>query len=96
MKTKIIDGKTYVEIDEHKELRNQANRNLLFLVLMSIAIVLLFFAIGTVLKNKELVSQQPIDYVMDNYGFVSCSCTDELGEVFQQGVRITEVPGVIG
>ncbi len=96
MKTKIIDGKTYVEIDEHKALRNRTNMNLLFLVLLFISVVLLFFAIGTVLKNKELVSQQPIDYVMDKYGFVSCSCTDELGEVFQQGVRVTEVPEVIG
>ena len=96
MKTKIIDGKTYVEYDEHKESRKRTNINLLFLVMLFISIVLLFFAITTIVNNKELVLQQPIDYIMNEYGFVSCSCTDELGEVFQQGVRITEVPEVIG
>ena len=96
MKTKKIGGKVYVEYDEHRESRKRTNINLLFLVMLFISIVLLFFAITTIVNNKELVLQQPIDYIMNEYGFVSCSCTDELGEVFQQGVRITEVPEVIG
>ncbi len=96
MKTKTISGKVYVEYNDYKKLKNKTIINITFLILLSVAIVLLFMAITTIVNNKELVSQQPIDYVMDKYGFITCNCIDTTGQIFTQGSIITEVPEVIG
>ena len=93
---KIIDGKKYIEYDEHKISRNKTIINSIFLVLMFMAIIGLFIAITTIIKNKEMLQSQPIDYVMEKYDFVSCSCTDEKGKVFQSGFNVIEVTEVIG
>lgn len=96
MNIKEIDGKKYIEYDEHKFLRNKTIVNSIFLILLLFAIILLFIAITTIIKNKEMLQSQPIDYVMDKYGFVSCSCTDAEGEIFQSGFNVIEVTEVIG
>ena len=95
MNIKKIEGKQYIEYDEHKSLRNRTIINSIFLVLMFLAIIGLFMAIITIIKNKEMLQEQPIDYVMDKHGFTSCSCVNTEGEVFQSGFNMIEVPEVI-
>lgn len=94
MKIKIIDGKKYIEYDENKVLRNRTIINSIFLVLLFLSIMALFMTIGTIIKNKEMLQSQPIDYVMDQYDFVSCSCTDADGKMFQSGFNNIEGTGV--
>ena len=96
MKTKIIDGKTYIEYNEHKALRNNTIRNSVFLFLLALAIIALLITVSTVVKNKEMLLEQPIDYIMDKYNFISCSCTDAEGKRYQSGFNIIEVEEVIG
>ncbi len=96
MKTRIIDGKTYIEYDEHKALRNNTIRNTIFLFLLALSIIALIMAIATVVQNKEMLMKQPVDYIMDKYNFVSCSCTDNEGNSYQSGINIIEVKEVIG
>lgn len=96
MNTKIINGKTYIEYDEHKALRNNTIKNTIFLFLLALSIMALLMAIVTVVQNKEMLMEQPIDYVMDKYGFISCSCIDGEGKSYQEGFNIIEVPEVIG
>ena len=95
MKTKTIDGKMYVEHDVAKALKRETIVNSIFLILMFLAIIGLFMAIITITKNKDMLMSEPIDYVMDKYDFVSCSCTDAEGQVFQSGFKVIEVTGVI-
>lgn len=90
-----IDNKKYIEYNEHKVLRNKTIISSIFLILLSLAIIALFIAIMTVIKNKEMLQEQPIDYVMDKYNFVSCSCTNIEGEVFQSGINFIEVAEVM-
>ena len=96
MKTKIIDGKKYIEYDEHKVLRNGTIRNTIFLFLLALAIILLFITITVVIQNREMLQSRPIDYVMDKYNFVSCSCFDAEGEIYQSGFNVIEVEEVVG
>ena len=96
METKKINGKKYIEYNEYKSLRNKTIINSIFLVLMFMAVIGLFMAITTIIKNKEMLQSEPIDYVMDKYDFVSCSCTDKEGEIFQSGFNVIEVTEVIG
>ena len=84
MRTKTIDGKTYIEYNEHKTLRNKTIINSIFLILMFAAIIFLFIAIKTIITNKEMLQKEPLDYVMDKYNLVSCSCLDEEGRLWTQ------------
>ena len=95
MKTRIIDGKKYIEYDEHKVSRNSMIRNTIFLFLLALSIILLFITIITVIQNREMLQSRPIDYVMDKYNFVSCSCFDAGGTRYQSGFNSIEVEGVI-
>lgn len=95
MKTKTIDGKMYVEYNAAKALKTETLINTLFLVFLFIAIIGLFMAILTVTKNKDMLMSEPINYVMEKYDFVSCSCVNKEGVVFQEGIEIIEVPEVI-
>ena len=95
MNLKEINGKRYIEYDEHRALRNKTIINSIFLILLFLAILGLFMAITTVVKNKEMLQEQPIDYVMDKYGFTSCSCANAEGEVFQFGFNLIEVVEVL-
>lgn len=95
MKIKTIDGKKYIEYNEHKALRNKTIMNSIFLILLFVAILALFMAITTIIKNKEMLQEQPIDYIMDKYDFTSCSCTNAEGEVFQSGFNLVEIGEVI-
>lgn len=94
METKEIDGKEYIEYDKHKVLRNKTIMNFAFLILLFLAVIALFMAITTIIQNKEMLQSQPIDYVMEKYDFVTCSCTDAEGEVFQSGFNLIEVTEV--
>ena len=96
MKTKIIDGKKYIEYDAHKALRNNTIKNTVFLFLLSLAIITLIMAIATIVQNKEMLQSQPIDYIMDKYNFVSCSCTDAEGKSYRSSFNVIEVKEVAG
>lgn len=96
MNIKEIDGKKYIEYDESKVLRNRTIINSFFLILLFLALIALFMAIVTILQNKEMLQSQPIDYVMEKYDFVSCSCTNVEGELFQSGFNLIEVKEVGG
>ncbi len=82
MNTKTIQGKKYVEYDEHKALRVKTIQNTLFLILLFAAIVLLFGAITTIIDNKEMLQNEPLSFVMEQYGFSSCSCFDQEGKLW--------------
>lgn len=96
---KIIDGIEYIEYDKYKSERKSTIINIVFLILLAIAIILLFITITTVIKNKEMLMEQPIDYVMEKYDFTSCSCTNAEGQLFRSGfnlIEVIEVKEVIG
>lgn len=84
MKAKIINGKKYIEYNEHKALRNKTIINSIFLILMFVAIIFLFVAIKTIIQNKEMLQKEPLDYVMDKYNLASCSCWDKEGRLWTQ------------
>ncbi len=90
-----IDGKTYIEYDEGKALRNKTIINSIFLILLFSAIIGLLMAVTTIIQNKEMLKSQPIDYVMEKYDFVSCSCINNQGESFHSGFNLIEVSEVV-
>ena len=48
--------------------------NLLFVLAIIIASVSMVFTINTLLKNKEIIQQDPITYAMNQMNFTSCNC----------------------
>lgn len=85
MNLKKIDGKEYIEYNKHKALRNRNIINSIFLILLFFALVFMVIAIKTIIENKEMIQSQPIDYLIQQYDFVSCSCYDSDGNLFVQG-----------
>ncbi len=83
MEIKEIDGKKFIEFEEHKHKRKQLILSTLFLVLLGVAIIAMLLAVSTLLKNKDVIQQDPLRYGMDVHGFVSCQCFDEEGRDWQ-------------
>ncbi len=79
MQIKEIDGKKYVLYEQDKENKKKMINSTIFLVLMVVAIVALLYATTTLIKNKDLIGQDPITYGMKAHGFISCQCFDETG-----------------
>ena len=52
--------------------------------------------IGVVVKNKEMLMEQPIDYIIDKYNFIACTCFDAEGKRYDSGFNVIEVEEVIG
>ena len=53
---------------------------IIFLVLIAALIFLMIFTISIFLKNKNLITQDPLKYGMQIHNFTSCSCIDGKGE----------------
>ncbi len=84
METKTIDGKEYIEYHKHKVLRNKTIINSIFLGLLFFALLLMVIAIKTIIENKEMLENQPIDYLIQQYDLASCSCYNSDGSLFIQ------------
>ena len=84
MNIKKIDGKEYIEYNKHKALRNRTIINSIFLILLFFALVFMVIAIKTIIENKEMLQNYPIDFLIQQYDFVSCSCVDGDGNLFVQ------------
>ena len=82
---KVIDGKKYIEYNEQKVLRNRTIINSIFLILLFVALVFMFIAIQTIIKNKEMLQNEPLSYVMYRYNMVACGCLDSEGEEWYSG-----------
>lgn len=53
--------------------------NMGIFILMIIFICLLIFTIITLIKNKDLIISDPLNYGMKIHNFTSCSCFDFYG-----------------
>jgi hypothetical protein len=53
--------------------------NIGIFILMIIAICLLLFTVITLLKNKDIITSDPLSYGMKVHNFTSCSCFDSSG-----------------
>jgi len=83
MEIKEIDGKKFIEFKEHEHKRKQLILSTFFLLLLVVAIVAMTIAVFTLLKNKDIIQQDPLRYGMDVHGFTSCQCFDEQGRDWQ-------------
>lgn len=79
MEIKEIDGKKFIEYNEHLENKKKFKLSVVFLILMIIAIVILIMAISLLIQNRDWILRDPIAYGMDERGFLSCQCFDEEG-----------------
>ena len=52
----------------------QETKQAIFLILMTIFIILLIFVIVFLVKNKDLIKSNPIDYGVKLYNFSYCNC----------------------
>lgn len=80
MEIKEIDGKKFIEYDEHKRQRKRMIISVLFLIIITLAIVALANATITLVKNKDIIQSDPLRYGMEVHGFVSCQCFDDEGQ----------------
>ncbi len=76
MEVKEIEGKKYIEFQEHKNQRKKFVVSVLFLILLAIAIMAMIVTTFILIQNKDLISKDPLRYGMDVHGFVSCQCLD--------------------
>lgn len=65
--------------EEHKTLRIQL-LSVLFIILLIITIIIMIFTINLFLKNKDLITSDPLTYGMKIHNFTSCSCFDNQGK----------------
>ncbi len=80
MEIREIDGKKFIEFDEHKYRRKRMIISTIFLILLAAAIIAIANTTFTLIKNKEIIQKDPLVYGMDVHGFVSCQCYDEEGK----------------
>ncbi len=79
MEVKQIQGKTYIEYDEHKEKNKKMIIQVLFLIFLAIAITAMISTTVILIKNKDIIKQDPLRYGMEVHGFESCQCLDYQG-----------------
>jgi Cu/Zn superoxide dismutase len=53
---------------------------IIFNVLLLIAIITLIYTTMTLVKNKEIIQLDPLSYGMKIHNFTSCSCIDSDGK----------------
>ncbi|MBW2969364.1 hypothetical protein KY314_04620 [Candidatus Woesearchaeota archaeon] len=58
---------------------------MIFLVLLALAIITLIVAIGSLLKNAEEISTDPINYAIEKNKYSSCVCYDNVGRLYYYG-----------
>lgn len=87
MTEKIIEheGKRYIEFDQAKYYKRRTIINILFLILLMFAIIGLVSGIVTLLKNKELLKNEPLTYVMERYNMKTCGCIGNDGVEWYSG-----------
>lgn len=76
-----IEGKKYVTYEEYRKSKVRTAVQFGFLILLFIAILALVLTIITIVKYQDLVFENPVNYVMDRYDYLSCSCMDRDGNV---------------
>ncbi len=76
---KIIEGKKYIEYDEERQQRKRFIVSVLFLFLLAGAIIALATATIILIKNKNVITSDPLIYGMNVHNFSSCQCTDSQG-----------------
>ena len=54
-------------------------------ILMVISICALIVTVITLLKNKEVITKDPLTYGMDKHDFTNCSCIDKQGKYWTSG-----------
>ena len=79
MEVKEIDGKKYIEYDEERQLRKRFIVSVLFLFLLAGSIIALSTATIILIKNKNIITSDPLIYGMNVHNFSSCQCTDNQG-----------------
>ncbi len=101
MEIKEIDGKKFIEFEQHKLQRKKLIISIIFLVLILIATIALVNATMILIKNRDIIGQDPLRYGMDLHNFTSCQCLDvdgkdwksnELGFIHVEQVDPTEQP----
>lgn len=55
----------------------------LFLILIVICIFLFTYTIATLIKNKEVIINDPITYGMKVHNYSYCSCMDSKGQYWE-------------
>jgi aspartate carbamoyltransferase regulatory subunit len=80
MEIREIDGRKYIEFNEDKHRKKRLLISIIFLILLTVAIIALISVTVTLVKNKEVIQKDPLRYGMDVHGFVSCQCTDQEGK----------------
>ena len=86
-KSVIVEGKKYILINESRREIIWMVIKTIFLILLVITIVALISAIATIVKHKDMLSNEPLTYVMERYNLESCSCIDDEGEVWNSGEK---------
>lgn len=81
MEIKEIDGKKYVEYDEHKANRNYAIRQMIFLILIALTLGFLIAGIINIQNNSEQL-KMPLQYNLERFGIDNCYCQATDGDYF--------------
>jgi len=58
-------------------------KQIIFLVLIVIFILLLIFTMITLIKNKDIITKDPLVYGMQVHNFSYCSCLDNSGKYWE-------------
>ena len=58
-------------------------KQIVFLVLIFVAICLMLFLIITLIQNKNLIMSDALSYGMNKHNFTFCSCVDDSGNFYE-------------
>lgn len=82
---KNIDGKTYIEVNQKRRQTIRTIIEVAALIIIVSAIIGLIMAIVVVLKNRDMLTHEPLGYVMGRYQMTACQCIDSEGEIWHSG-----------
>jgi hypothetical protein len=61
---------------------NENTKQIIFLIALVICIFLFAITLKEFIKNKNLITSDPLNYGMKIHDFVTCSCTDSKGNIW--------------
>lgn len=88
MEIREIDGRKYIEYNQHKQNNKKLIIQVVFIICILVASFAMVKATKTLIENKDLIVQDPLIYGLELHNFSSCQCFNDFGQTFTIGNKL--------
>lgn len=69
-------------MENNARLRRNERIQIMYLILTALAVISIIFATVSLIKNAEMIKEDPINYAIEKNKYASCICYDEQGRSY--------------